>query len=184
MTDRGRADSVSVEGDVDPPAGTEYRPDEHAIRYVARIRAGDEDPPERESAYETRPFEDWATTEGAKLGRDRIAGVVESRLDKSRGVSIAWGLHPDEDAAGDDRTDDGRDSRDRTDSCERHGLAVTVDRWTGRDRDGKVVSEADVGYDDLRDATPESVTATVRFSGRTHTETFPVVVREETDQSL
>lgn len=167
MIDRGRADPVSVEADLDPPAGTEYLPDEHAIRYVARVRAEDEDPPVRESAYETTPFDDWALSKCARLGRDRVEEVVESRLGDYRGVSYAWG-----------RIEDGPATEHRPTT--EHGLAVEVELTTWRDRNGDVVSEPAVEYERLRDATPESVTATVRFAGHEGTGTFPVVARRST----
>ncbi|NEU56859.1 hypothetical protein [Halorussus sp. MSC15.2] len=156
----GRAASVSVEGEVEPPAGTEYLPDDHAIRYVAYLSPDDADPPERDSAYRTMPFERWAKTECANLGQQRVAEAVESRLDEDQSAGYAVGQHPDD------------------------GLAVKVRISTMRNRDGTVVSEPTVEYDDLRDVTPESVTATIQYAGQECTETFPVVVSELEGQYL
>ncbi|WP_135855143.1 hypothetical protein [Halorussus salinus] len=162
MTDRGYADSVSILDEAGPPAGTEYLPDDHAIRYVAYRSVDDEDPPERESAYKTMSFERWAKAECASLGQQRVTEVVESRLEEGQHVGFACGQY------------DG--------DC--HDLAVKVERSTMRDRDGNILSEPTIEYDDLRDITPTSVTATIRYAGLEHTETFPVVVRETEGQFL
>jgi sirohydrochlorin ferrochelatase len=159
MPTRGRADPVSVEGEIDTPSGTEYLPEDHAVRYVAYLSARGEDPPERESAYETLPFERWARTEAASFGKERVTDAVESELGENRRVGYAVGQHEE-------------------------GVAVVVEIGTMRDRDGTVISEPTIEYDRLCDLTPESVTATVRFAGQAHTETFPVVVSETEGQLL
>ncbi|WP_137287702.1 hypothetical protein [Halorussus salinisoli] len=162
MADRGRAAPVSITDEADPPAGTEYLPDDHAIRYVAYQSANDPDPPERESAYKTMSFEQWAKTECASLGQQRVMEVVESRLKEHQHVGFACGQY------------DG--------DC--HDLAVKVELSTMRDRDENILSEPTIDYNDLRDITPTSVTATIQYAGLEHTETFPVVVHETEGQFL
>ncbi|MFC4551508.1 MULTISPECIES: hypothetical protein [Halorussus] len=151
MADRGRADPVSVESEVDPPTGTEYLPRDHAVRYVAVRAAGDSDPPERESAYDTVAFEDWARGKCGKAATRRVREVLGERLGEEHTPGTAWS-----------RRDD--------------GFAVEVSLTTTYDRDGNRLSEPTVEYEEVLDAAPSEVTATVRYAGQEHSETFPVCV--------
>ena len=151
MADRGRADPVSVDSEVDPPTGTEYLPRDHAVRYVANRNASDPDPPERESAYDTAAFEDWARGECGKAATERVREVLAERLDEERAPGTSWS-----------RQDD--------------GLAVKVSLNTTYDHDGNHLSEPTADYEEVHDAAPSAVTATVRYAGQEHTETFPVWV--------
>lgn len=181
MTDCGRAEPVSVEDEVDPAAGTEYLPEDHAIRYVAYRRAHDEDPPERDSAYETQPFEEWARSKCANLGHQRVTEVVESRFESDQSAGFSWGRLRDAEESEDDSDGDDTDENDDADYVK---LAVKVEIGTMCDRDGSIISEPTIEFEALRELTPESVTATVHFAGQTHTATFPVVVEETEGQML
>lgn len=163
MPDRGRADSVAVETAVERDE-VEYLSEDDAVRYVAaRVHADHEafvagTNTEREPRYETSPFEQWASTECARVGAKRVLEVVRGRLERGRD-EVRYGV----------TKEDGE-------------KAIHVEYSTVVGRDGTVTSEPTVDHDELVAATPASITATISLDGRTHTETIPVWVQHSVER--
>jgi len=67
-------------------------------------------------------------------------------------------------------------------SAEDGAETIHVEYSTVLGRDGATVSEPTVDHDELVAATPASVTVTISFDGRTHTETIPVWVQHSTER--
>ncbi|PSQ46223.1 hypothetical protein BRD15_09710 [Halobacteriales archaeon SW_6_65_15] len=163
MADRGRADPVAVETTVERDE-VEYLPEEDAVRYVAAWMHADHEAfvdgtnTEREPRYETTPFEQWAPTECARVGAERVLEVARDRLERGR-EEVRYGV-----------------------SAEDGAETIHVEYSTVLGRDGTTVSEPTVDHDELVAATPASVTVTISFDGRTHTETIPVWVQHSTER--
>ncbi len=107
----------------------------------------------------TQPVEDWARLECGDLATDAVVGVVEERL-------------------GEDVAGVGSGLRGLL-----FGFVLTVDHVVTRNRDGEVISRPNVGLDQLKDAAPRTLTATVALDGTDgdweYTRAFPVGVGHE-----
>lgn len=153
---RGESDADVETRVVESDDDVEYLPDEHAVRYVARWRnegRGEDGEPTREPEYETTPFEDWAEVECIEAAGRAAAEHAGAALGASDlGSAISSGV-------------------------EGEALAAVVAVETELDRDGEVVREPAVGFDELVAATPASVDATYVIAEETHTMDAPVYVR-------
>ncbi|MFC4449941.1 hypothetical protein [Halorussus aquaticus] len=163
MTDRGRADPVSVEGEVERDA-VEYLPENDAVRYVSAWVHSDHEAfvagenTEREPRYATTPFDEWAPTECAHVGARHVLEVVRTRLER------------------------GSDDVSYTVGTENGSKVIYMTYSTTYGRNGSVFSEPSVDHDGLVEATPQSVTATISIDGRNHTETVPVIVKHSVER--
>lgn len=108
--------------------------------------------------YGYEPFDDWGDVEGASTAAGHVRSLLTDRLPSADSLSVAVSYRDD-------------------------GLRLSVFLTTHLARDGDVISEPSVSRPEVVAATPHSVTATVRFAGRTHTETYPVYVQERTKQN-
>ena len=101
----------------------------------------------------TEPFAKWARRECAVIGSSAVLPAINNRIDKplegvGKGVrALAF------------------------------GLVITVDHTIARDREGTVMSEPNVGLDELVTVAPRSVTATVVLEGHEYTRDVPTIVR-------
>lgn len=154
---RPDGDPVTAERTV-TDSDLDYLPDEHAVKYPAyyeRTGRGPDGEPTRTAIYETTPFEDWAVTECASVGAQKISRVVDSRVDGDPHLSVGIST---------------RDDR----------LILGADQTTTKNREGEVVSAPTVEFDRVVAVTPRAVTATVHLEDQTHTATIPVWVGETT----
>lgn len=163
MSDRGRADPISVTETVEPAAGTEYLPVDHDVRYVAYVQIDDEDPPERESAYETISFEVWARGKCGGAANERVRAILREQLGAENTPGTSWGRNREGDE---------------------DGIAVNVSLDTMYDRDGELLSEPTVEYETVLEVAPRAVEATIRYAEQEHTETIPVWIRTSEGQLL
>lgn len=141
----------------------EYLPSEEAVRYVAyRVSENSagvdtkRDDSGRSPVYETVDFARWAAAEGAHAGADAVRNVVESGVSgplDPLAVSVVDG--------------DG-------------GLYLAVNLVTVLDRSGSVVFESSADFGAVVAAAPDAVTATIELAANAATNTFDVVVEEET----
>lgn len=150
---RGGAAQASAEREV-VDEDYEYVEGNDTVRYPATM-SGDS-----VVDYGYEPFEEWAHVEGASVAADRVHSLLAERLSSTSSLSVAVG-----------RRDDG------------DGLRLAVSLTTHLDRDGDVISEPSVSRAAAVRATPHTVSATVHFAGRTHTDTYPVYVRRMTIQN-
>ncbi|MFB6270385.1 MAG: hypothetical protein ABEH83_10600, partial [Halobacterium sp.] len=103
--------------------------------------------------YEYEPFDEWAAVEGASVAATRVRARLSGRVGASDAISVAIGSPEDSDR-----------------------LRVTVMLYTHLDREGDVISEPSVSRSAVAAAAPRSVTVTLHFADRTHTDTYPVYV--------
>lgn len=151
---RGEDDPIETRAVEDEEV--EYRPDEDAVRYVARRRhtnheeVEDGEPPEREPVYETVPWEEWAATQCRSAAGSAAAEHANAALGTDDvGGGITAGI-------------EGRD------------VAAFVSIQTVLDWDGDVVHEPDVGFEALVGATPRTVHATYVLDGQEYVLDAPV----------
>lgn len=150
---RGDAAEATVERTVEDD-DYQYVESNDTVRYPA-LMSGDT---VVEYAYE--PFEDWGRVEGASVAAEHVRSLLEKRVPDAETLTVAMSNRGEQD-----------------------GLRLSVSLTTHLDRDGEVLSEPSVSRSEVVESTPRSATATVYFAGRTHTETYPVYVREATIQN-
>lgn len=109
--------------------------------------------------YSTMTFARWGRIQSADVGAERVREVLAASLDDMEGVGT--GL-----------TNRGE------------GLTITVGLNTTRDRDGEVIREPSVGFEEVVSVTPRTVEATVRLADREHREAVDVWVEEQSFQLL
>lgn len=163
---------VPAEKDVVPAVRTE-EDDENVeltgngtVRFVAAWRGttptdgqGSDGPPEREPVYETTPWEDWVELRTVPAAQRKAAAYAAEEL----GVD---GLSGATSAA----IDGGE------------GLDAVVSTTTMLNRDGDVVSEPKVAFEDLVAATPRAVDVTYVLDDREYETTVPIYVRHSVAQ--
>lgn len=163
---------VRAENDVVPSVRTE-EDDENveltgngSVRFVAAWRGttptdgGDSDgPPEREPVYETTPWEDWVELRTVPAAHRKAAAYAADEL----GVDGLSG-------ATSSAIDGGE------------GLDAVVSTTTTLNRDGEVVSEPEVAFEDLVAATPRAVEVTYVLADREYETTVPIYVRHSVAQ--
>jgi hypothetical protein len=148
---RCRGDPVSAERSVTDEPGyedddMEYFPENETVRYVAARSRGEP------AKYSTIAFDDWASLECAEAAAVRTREVTADRLGTDEfGSAIG---RPPEFADGDD-------------SVVRLSLETRVE-------DGETVSTPTVSRDQLADAAPRSVEATVSLADEEFSRTVPV----------
>ena len=153
------SDTISVTKTIEREE-IEYLPENDSVRYVARSRGvnRDEDASlERESVYETIPFEEWAETECAHVGAKAVSSAMKRRLGTADGL-VAGVTH-----------ENGR-------------RIISLDHQTMLDRDGDVVTKPSVTYERVKRAAPTRVRATISLAGRKHTAMVPVKTGKTTIQ--
>lgn len=139
--------------------------DDGAVRYVAgwrhtnheEVEAGE--PPEREPFYETTEWERWAEIQTRHAAAREAAEHAAAELGVEEGISS------------------GSSSRVVDD-----GSVAVVSTTTTLDREGEVVGEPPVAFEDLVAATPRSVEATYVLEDREYTTTQPIYVRHSVAQ--
>jgi hypothetical protein len=136
----------------------EYIESENAVRYVAAYRHSNPEavengsPPTREPVYDTMPFEQWAETECAHVGSQKVAEVIETRIDGNTS-EVNAGV-----------------------TTQNGNRTVIVTRSTVFNRDGEVKSTPSMSYKQLGAVAPSTVTATVSLENRSRTCTVPVEI--------
>jgi len=95
------------------------------------------------------PFDEWAAVGTRNVARRRVDKRVRNALPDADSLAVLV-------------------------SGENDSLRLVATVTTRLDRGGCVVSEPEIEYDALRDATPRSATATVKIADQSATETFPV----------
>jgi hypothetical protein len=136
----------------------EYIDSENAVRYVAAYRHSNPEavengsPPTREPVYDTMPFERWAETECAHVGSQKVAEVMETRLDGNTS-EVTAGV-----------------------TTQNGNKTVIVTRSTVFNREGEVKSTPSTSYKQLEAVAPSTVAATVSLENRSHTCTVPVAI--------
>jgi hypothetical protein len=146
--ERGDAEAVSVDRTV-VDESYEYVESNETVRYPAVNSGG------TVVEYGYEPFEEWAYVEGASTAARRVGSLLADRLPSTDGLPVGMGQ--------------------RDESTE---IRVAVSLRTHLDRDGDVISEPAVSLPEVVAETPQSITATLHFAGRTETNTYPVYVRE------
>lgn len=133
------------------------------VRYVAAWRHTNqeavrnrEEPPEREPVYETSEWERWAAIQARHAGATRAAehAADELGLGESGGLSAGSSSEIVED-----------------------GSAAVVGITTTLDREGEVVSEPPVDFEELVAATPQTVAVTYVLADREYETEVPIYVR-------
>lgn len=115
-----------------------------------------EDREEVEIGGEFRPVEEWLPTECPYVAGRYVSGLLDDRLSNTKNVSGAnlnRHLFTDKDV-------------------------LEVQRVVEFDRHGELVSAPEVTNGAVREATPESVTATATLDGYEHTCEYPIYVRD------
>jgi hypothetical protein len=136
----------------------EYIESENAVRYIAAYRHSNPEAvengssPTREPVYDTIPFERWAETQCAHVGSQKVAEVMEARLDGNTS-EVNAGV-----------------------TTQNGSQTVIVTRSTVFDRDGEVKSTPSMSYEQLAAVAPSTVTATVSLENHSRTCTVPVEI--------
>ncbi|MFC6977082.1 hypothetical protein ACFQL1_23935 [Halomicroarcula sp. GCM10025709] len=144
---------------VETDENVEYIAENDTVRYVAAWKHTNHDEvqegakPEHKPVYETTPFDEWARTEAFVAAAKAAAEHANAEL----GV--------DEVGGGITSTIDGKE------------LAPIVSVQTVLDREGDVVSEASVSFEELVAVTPASVDVTYRLSDQGVQLAAPVYAR-------
>lgn len=133
------------------------------VRYVAAwrhtngeaVRNGEE-PPEREPVYETTDWERWAPIHARHAGATRAAAHAADELGLGDRDGISAGTSSD---------------------IVEDGTAAVVEISTTLDREGEVVSEPPVGFEELVAATPRTVAVTYVLEDREYETHVPIYVR-------
>lgn len=113
--------------------------------------------PESTNIWRTIPFERWAHAKTASIGATATRAFVEHRISGNlTGVSFGVSARHNE------------------------TLIIVVTRKQVLDRDGDVLRSPNVTMDQLREASPDRVHATVILNERTYSRTIPIVVKNET----
>ena len=164
-TKRAIGEPTSVEKTVEDE-NLEYIEETDEVRYVAGWRAPSDEAiengskPEREPVYDTVPFERWARVECLSIGAKAVYGALGERLDGgTKGLSVGFG-----------RVEGQSESR----------IHVSVE--TLLDREGDVISEPSVEFEEIVAATPRTVEVTFSFAGKERSCTEPAFVNERTIQ--
>lgn len=159
LEDRGEAEEITVAATVERET-VEYLRSTDEIRYVASWQVTNREagePPERAPTYETTPFEAWARTECAHVGRREVT----ERLERAFGAESGIGA-----------------------TVTTVDLSKVIAVWvtTVFDADGSVVSEPTVTVEEVRKRTPATVRATISIGGREYTHEVPTTVEESTER--
>lgn len=164
---RGESDVEIEVREVEDDENVEYVASDDAVRYVAAWRhvdrektdgEGDRDdqngtddgPPEREPVFETTPFERWGETQCLSAAARAAVDHVNDELDTDE---VGGGV---------------------TSTVEGEDRAAFVSVETVLDRDGEVVRESDVEFEELVAATPATVEATYVLGDREYELAAPV----------
>lgn len=143
-----------VQGRGEPVAAEETVTDD-SVAYLERTdevryvtARGGEGPLE----HETEPFERWAERECASVGLPAVVPTVEDRLgtdfEHTSGLEGEW-----------------------------YGLVIELGYPSYEAAERRRSAHGGVGFDELVDAAPRTVRATVRLEGKTHTRDVPVLVQ-------
>ena len=127
----------------------EYYPENETVRYVA-ARSGDSP-----VSFETTSFDEWASIEAAKAALERLRGVTADRL-RTDEFGSGMGVPPE--------------FTDMDDVVVRLTVSTRVE-------DDETVSTPSVSRDQLADAAPRSVEATVSLESEEFSRTVPVFAR-------
>lgn len=144
---QGQADSLTLDQTVVvDDPELDYLPEKNAVRFPSLMNESGV------VATDTMPFDRWSQLQCAEAALDPAWRVVERHLDGDdtglgRGVTSSF-----------------------------PGMVVEFSHTTTIDDEGEVVSAPPVTFDELRDITPRSVTATVSLDEKTATHTVPVQV--------
>lgn len=126
----------------------EYRPSTDEVRYPTLMSA---DGP---VAHETEPFGRWAKRRCASVGSDAVLPAIQNRFKKRvEGIGKAA-------------------------SGEYNGMVITVMAVTRLNREGEVIGEPNISFEELVEAAPRTVHATVRLEDREYTRNVPVFVEQ------
>lgn len=151
---RCRGESVSVERSVTDEPGydednREYFPENETIRYVAARSRGEP------AAFETISFDEWASIECASAATERAREVTADRLGTDE-FGSGTGVPPE--------------IADTEDLVVRLTVSTRVEG-------GETVETPTLSRDELADAAPRSVEATVSLEGDEFSRTVPVFAR-------
>ena len=156
---RGQSDAKVTTEVVETDENVEYIAENDTVRYVAawkhtnheEVQEGAE--PERKPVYETTPFDSWARTEAYTAAAKAAAEHANTKLG---GNEVGGGI---------------------TSTIEGKDLAPIVSVQTVLDREGEVVSEASVSFEELVAVTPASVDVIYRLSDQAVQLTAPIYAR-------
>lgn len=164
---RGASDVEIEVREVEEDENVEYVEDDDAVRYVAAWRHVDrkeegtavedeqnetreDGPPERDPVFATTPFEHWGETRCLSAAGTAAAEHVNDELDTD---DVSGGI---------------------TATVEGEDRAAFVSVETTLNRDGEVVRESDVEFEELVAATPTTVEATYVLGDREYELAAPV----------
>jgi len=155
----GDAPYIAIE--IEPSGNFEYLPEED------RIRTGESS---------TLPFPEWATAQAADHARDNLISLLDKKSLLGDGVAVGsatvdfsninWKENPP------DTNEFSQDGR----------FALIVPYTFNYDRDGNLVSEPNIPFNELVNETPREAKVTVVVSGRSYLATIPVICRQESIQ--
>lgn len=135
------------------------------VRFVAAWRHTNHEerqegePPEREPVYETSEWENWAEIQAVTAAQAKASGYAADELDVDDvGGAVSSSISDGE------------------------GVDAVVSTTTTLDREGDVVGEPSVAFDDLVTATPHAVEVTYVMEERTYETTVPVYVEHTVAQ--
>ncbi|WP_226011030.1 hypothetical protein [Halomicrobium salinisoli] len=154
----GGAPPAAVEAE--PVQEYEYLPEEDRVRI--QYDSGE---------TTTHPFDEWGSMRAAEHAADHVASILDDESLLGDGVSVGWGrLDLSEiDWAGERSTP----TEEEFDRDADFGPSVT--HLHHYDRDGDLLSEPEVSFDSVVEATPRTTEVTVLFPELEYTATFPVL---------
>lgn len=152
----GSAAGVSIEAD--PEREYEYLEDEDRVRYEYDHGGTNE-----------MAFDEWGTRRATEVAASHVASVLDEKDLEESGIAVGYGTV--------DRDDlDGADGDPESTEFDRAiPFGVSVDHVTSYSRGGTRLTAPEIDFQSLVQATPKSITVTMRFDEREYTAVLPVI---------